>query len=162
MSRAFQSLAGPLTSVFIVAILALQVSVTFRTWLRSIALPRSLTNMLSPPTLWPFVDYPMYSRPHYEGEPISQLRVVATLDDSSEVSIGPGDVGLDFWHFRLHVVRGLEMNDAARVRELVRLYQTRNNRRLVGLRLENHPIILSRDGIRPGRPEVRRDLRRDP
>jgi hypothetical protein len=153
-----QRLAVPLTSLIIATVLTLQASVTFRAWLRSLSLPPSLTSMLSPPTLWPFVDYPMYSRPHYEGEPIAQFRISGTLEDGTEVWIKPGDVGLDAWHFSIHFVRGLGSNDAARVKDLVRLYQARHNRRLVGLRLENHPLILSRDGIRPGPPEVRQNL----
>jgi hypothetical protein len=153
-----QKLAVPLTSLIIATVLTLQASVTFRAWLRSFSVPPSLTRMLSPPTLWPFVDYPMYSRPHYEGEPIPQVRIVGTLDDGTEVWIRPGDVGLDSWHFKIHLVRGLDTNNAARVRELVHLYEARHNGRLIGLRLENHPLILSRDGIRPGPPEVHQNL----
>jgi hypothetical protein len=54
----------------------------------------------SAPYFWPFMDYPMYSPPYYEGSGHDQHYVVGIREDMSEVSIHPDDLGLNFWRFR--------------------------------------------------------------
>jgi hypothetical protein len=63
---------------------------------------------------WPFMNYPMYATSIAEGDRVDvDHRVVAELDDGSEVDItwdslglDPG-VGLRFWLFRIWIVNGL-------------------------------------------------------
>lgn len=59
------------------------------------------------PYLYPFLDYPMYSRVHQEGEAITQYRVYAVLADSSEALVRPSDLGLSFWLYHNGLITGL-------------------------------------------------------
>ena len=61
---------------------------------------------------WPFIDYPMYSPSLEDGDRLEvDRRLYATLADTTEVRIGPEDIGLDkdlWWVFRFWIVRALE------------------------------------------------------
>jgi hypothetical protein len=49
---------------------------------------------------WPFIDYPMYSGSHQEGERIpSFYTVTATTKDGRVLQITPEDLGVNFWVF---------------------------------------------------------------
>ena len=58
-------------------------------------------------TMWPFVDYPMYSRS--SGPPVttSAVRLVATLANGSEVVVDTEFMGLNWFAWRDHVVERL-------------------------------------------------------
>lgn len=162
MKRFFvKKLALPLISLMVVTVFMLQACVSFCPW-RSSSFFSFFRSLLSPPTLWPFIDYPMYSGAHYEGDAVPRLFVFGTLEDSTEVPIVAADLGLSDWHFRRHFINGLASGNDERIKEFVGLYGNRHTKRLVGLRLENHPVILSRAGLRSGPPEVQKNLRLQP
>lgn len=114
------------------------------------------------PFLWPFLDYPMYSTAHYEGEGIPRYRVVGTTADGREMEIDRETLGTDFWIFRnafLFSFRYPGMRD-----ELppgVELFETRHGVRLIAVRLENRPLVLTRDGAVNGELRIEGTARRD-
>lgn len=142
----FKNLAILFLSLFILGILALQAGVTF--WF--------VCPPYCPPALWPFVDYPMYSEPRYEGSEFEQHFVFGILEDSTEVPLRPEDLNLHFWLFRRGLVFAMLRNDTTQIQAYVDLYQKLHHKRLVGLRLENHPLILSREGMTPGPTRILR------
>lgn len=153
--------ARPLISLFILIILALQAVAGFRVFCP----PKSFRNLsslriLCPPLLWPFLDYPMYSSPHYAGDTISQPLVFGILEDSSEVPILPEDLGLDYWQFMRGLVEdGLLRDRRERIKIYAELYRSRHNKKLTGLRLKNHPFVLSREGAYRVSPRVVKEIR---
>ena len=139
-----------LVSIFVVGILSLQAHVLL------VFYPRDrfpALDSISPPRLWPFVDYPMYSKAKYEGNPIHRLRVIGVLDDSTEIQILAEDLGMGHWHFQ-GFIRALRRGTPPdEIRWFVDSYHQRTERTLRSLRLENHPLAFSREGVAPA-PKV--------
>lgn len=107
------------------------------------------------PWLWPFLGYPMYAIPHYEGDRMSRNRVYGILADSSEVAVTHSTLGTDFWTFRRGLVFALLNGDRQEIEAFADLYEQRHGRRPVPFRLEDHPLILGHSGVTEARPEVR-------
>ena len=106
----------------------------------------------------------MYSIPHHDGDALDRYFVFGTLEDSAEVPIFPEDLGLHFWQFygqsqQRSVVAALLHENSNLIKTYVELYQSRHNKRLLGLRLENHPLILSREAVNPGPRQVLKNIR---
>lgn len=96
---------------------------------------------------WPFLDYPMYSRPHARREPFDRYVLFARLEDGTEVEIVPADLSLTFWKFEKGPVRAILRDDPAQLVVYVRSYEARFGRRLTAVRLENHPRVLGEAGL---------------
>lgn len=146
-------------SLLILTILFLQAAIGFRE-----VCPRSKYKLLSsflipchfpsPPAFYPFLDYPMYSQPHYEGEQVDRYLLFGISENSATVPILPTDVGLTVNSFRKNVVRALLNNDREKLRAFVSLYQKKHKKTLIELRLENYPLTFSEEGIKPGAREI--------
>ena len=106
------------------------------------------------PRLWPFLDYPMYNQAHYEGEAVNRYVVFGIFADASEARILPEDLNLDFWKFEYGPVQMLRRGDVEALKPYARFYSAQQNKMLVGLRLENHPITLLDQGVRVAAPQV--------
>ena len=100
--------------------------------------------------LYPFVSYPMYSRAHYEGEAINKYVIVGEFADGSEVTILPEAIGMTFWLFERNVIRKLLAGDDEPVLGVARLYRRHHGEMPVALFLEDHQLVLQRDGAVPG------------
>ena len=171
--NAFKKLSVPLISFVIATFLVLQAVAGFVPMLldgpaghRTAFVARLFSNiyLVFPPLLWPFLDYPMYSIPHHDGDALDRYFVFGTLEDSAEVPIFPEDLGLHFWQFygqsqQRSVVAALLHENSSLIKTYVELYQSRHNKRLLGLRLENHPLILSREAVNPGPRQVLKNIR---
>jgi hypothetical protein len=107
-----------------------------------------------PPFLWPFLDYPMYEDVHYPGEPIHRQMVVGILADSSEVAIVPDDLGVDFWQFQNLLGPAILEGDRPRAENYRNIYEDRYPHRLLGFRLEDHPLVIASGGLEEGEPTV--------
>ena len=99
--------------------------------------------------LWPILDYPMYSSAHYQGDSIDQYFLYGLLEDGSELPIPKEDLGLNFWKFLRGPVYAIIQDDVKLLNKYVKLYEDLHNQRLIGLRLENQPLILTKQGINP-------------
>jgi hypothetical protein len=168
VQNSFKKLAVASISFVIATFLVLQAVAGFAPLIldgpaghRTAAVARLFSNvyLVFPPMLWPFLDYPMYCLPHHKGDALDRYFVFGTLEDSTEVPIFPEDLGLHFWQFygqsqQIGVVVALLRENNKLIKTYVELYQSRHNKRLLGLRLENHPLILSREGANPGPRQV--------
>jgi hypothetical protein len=140
-----------LISAFVSGVILLQLHVLV------LFLPRDRfpsLHRIAPPRLWPFVDYPMFSQQRQEGDIIPNYRVFGIFDDLAEVQIGPDELGIGYWHFTAFVYALREDRNSETLRAFINLYETRANRKLSSLRLENHPWIFLPEGLNPGRVEV--------
>lgn len=146
LSTRAERIGRALVGVVIVAVLSVQVIAAFG--LRPGPVGKA-------PFLWPFLSYPMYDQPHYEGDGIPQYRVIAMTADGHSVEIDAQSLGTSYWIFRNAFLfpfvyrgrrRGLEPG--------VALFERRHGVTLVQVRLENRPILLRRNGSVVGSTEV--------
>jgi hypothetical protein len=115
-----------------------------------------------PPFLWPFLNYPMYSAPHYEGEGIPRFRVMVMTADGREIEVTKENLGTDFWIFRNAFLQPFE-NEGMRdeLEPGVELFERRHGVTVVEVRLEDRPLLLTREGTADGPTEVRGVARRE-
>lgn len=107
------------------------------------------------PFLWPFLDYPMYSLPYFEGDAIPRHRTVGITEDGRELEINPETLGTDFWIYRDAFVFPLIHRSMRRdLGPGVELFESRHGVRLVEIRLEDRPLVLTPEGTVEGGVEV--------
>lgn len=151
-----------LVSLVIIGVLTIQTTVSFcckdgQTRLPSLGSVQSGPGLIAykvftPPSSWPFLDYPMYKIPYYEGSQVPLYRVVGILPDSTEVTIQRNDLGFTFTDFNKKVVYPFLDEDTQMIEVWVRIYESKYKKELVGLRLEYQPLILSKSGASDGEP----------
>jgi hypothetical protein len=148
-------LAAPLTSGVILTFLTLQGAATFRIVCPPEAQFPSLSSfrILCAPALYPFLDYPLYAPPHYEGETIGWTLVFAQTEEMTERPVTARDLGVSAYRFEKAFLRAIE-GDHAAVHEYINLYQRKYGGNLVGFRVVRQPLILSREGIKRGPRDV--------
>lgn len=112
-----------------------------------------------PKFFYPFVDIPMYHFSHYEGEAIKvRHHLFGILKSSGEVEILPDDLGISFWKLETDLSNAIMHEEFTRIDPYVQLYESRTGQHLIGLRLEDHPITLTREGFQPAPFEVVKTL----
>ena len=150
----------PLLSLLILTILGVQASISFPWRYISTYIPAvdAVGEALKPPSAWPFLDYRMYAITHYEGDQILRERVFASLQASSEVEVLPGSLGVNYWQFQNGLISDLLAGDRERVLEWVDVYESRHGGRIVSLRVENHPLVFSGDGVEVAKPVLLTEL----
>jgi hypothetical protein len=132
-------------SFVIIAILALQAIALFKPIRRA---------------AWPFVNYPMYATPHYEGDNLSvEVLVFADFADGTSAEIRPGDVGLNWFKFfyQARCIAGLHgscSQPELYARQLAELYEERTNKRIVRMTAKSYPAVLTRNGMQPAESVV--------
>ena len=113
---------------------------------------------------WPFIDYPMYSWSHREGDRIDVLPpLFAIFADRSEKQIFPQDLNLTIFQFEELLVSAIlcaaqkdkkELQSGQcvpqkaeeRLKALLKLYEQRHGKHIISLRLEDYPYILTKEG----------------
>lgn len=144
-----------LISGIILLFLLLQAGMTFRVFCPPKPLKfLSFLRVGCAPTLWPFVDYPMYSIPHYKGEKISRHFLFGILEDNREVLIQPQDVNLGFWIFEDQFLDPIRRNDQEKIRRAAALYENIKQQNLLGFRMEDRPFVIEREGAIPGKTKT--------
>jgi hypothetical protein len=131
-------------SIVIALVLMLQILATFDLFPRLVSRPSYL--------FWPFLDYPMYRSPRYEGSVIEHYRVLATTTDGGEVEVVPADVALSFRKFRDTLITGIRTGDTSRVAAFAELYRSRTGRQLVSVRVQRDGQVLTRHGLERAAP----------
>ena len=115
-------------SVFIIAVLGLQAVAT--------------VGRLHRFRYWPFLSYPMYNRPHFQGEAVDRFTLVGILADGRERPITPGDLKLDFWRYLRGPVHAVQKDDARGLLAQLQPFEHWSGLRLSAVRLENRPAAL--------------------
>jgi hypothetical protein len=113
------------------------------------------------PFLWPFLDYPMYTQPHYEGDGVPRYRVTGITGDGREVEITPETLGTDYWIYQdAFLYSFMYRPQRDELEPGVRMYEGRHGVSLVEVRLENRPLVVTREGTVDGAPELEGTARR--
>lgn len=102
------------------------------------------------PYQWPFIDYPMYSFPRFEGDEIGRPLLIGIEPDSTEVEIEPDDLGLDFFPYIRGPVRAVRYGNREAAELFRVLYEERQGVRVIGFEIEERPIVITRTGYRSG------------
>ncbi len=143
-----RTLQGLVISAFIVFVIGIQAMAGAR-----------LRGPLKPdPDRWPFLSYPMYRAAHFPGDAIPRHRVFGILEDSSDVQITPETLGTNFWIWQRRLVHALDPVDPTDLRAMAELHESRGGAPASGFRLENHPLVLSEEGVEDGAAEVIRTV----
>jgi hypothetical protein len=140
-----------LTSLAIAAILGLQLYASLLSANLAARVP-ALQKVRAPNT-WPFLDHYMFRVPHYPGDPVDRYLLFGLLEDSTEVEIRPRDVGIGGYHLE-DVISAIREDDLQRAVEVAGLWEDRNRKRLIGLRIEYHPATFTPAGLEERPPEV--------
>jgi len=103
---------------------------------------------------FPFVNYPMYTATHYEGEHVRPGNIiVGRLDDNSEVEIHEKDLGLNYWQFRWGFGGAVLRGNQGEIVKYLLYYKGANGKRFTSLTVKSFPAIVTREGMRPSPPE---------
>ena len=148
------AVATNLVSVVIALTLGLQL---YASLLADLTVTRQIpvVRKLNGPALWPVLDHPMFRSAHYPGDRLGRHFLFVILDDSTEIPIGREDFA--YWQLRV-LQRNIAEGDSARIAEFVQGWESRHQRRLRGLRLENHPLVFTGSSVEEGPREILRDL----
>jgi hypothetical protein len=121
---------------------------------------------------WPFIDYPMYSWSHREGDRIAVLwPLFAIYADKSEEQIFPQDLGLTVFQFEdllvpdilsaaqkdkkeLQLRQCVPQKAEERLKALLNSYEQRHGKHIISLRLEDYPYILTKEGPKKAPAQV--------
>ena len=101
---------------------------------------------------WPFIDYPMYSGSHYEGEYINAYYIVkAVMRDGRVVEVTEKDLGLNFFKF-IYIADGIKKSNKDDAHQLIRLHPEGEN--IAAVRVYTAPYILTRTGRQQAEPKL--------
>ena len=104
---------------------------------------------------WPFIDYPMYARSHYEGERVPvKYTINATLSDNKKVSLVHEDLDLNDWKFNYKFVYPVLRNDVKGMQELIEYYRNRTGKKIVRVEILDSGYRVTRDGLLETGPSV--------
>lgn len=153
-----ESVAYLLVSAAILAVLLLQVTMgvialPLMKDYQTGTTPTPIRRFFSPPMFWPFVNYPMYAPPRFEGDTIRMYTVIATFSDGSEQRITAEDLGIGGWHFG-RFIGLIRVGDKEKVKEFLESYRSGHGQSLDSLRLELLPLVLYEDGPKPARSRL--------
>ena len=96
---------------------------------------------------WPFIDYPMYAKPHYEGDRVKVSDpLVVRFADGSESEVDAASLGLNFWHL-MNLTRDLKEGDPNAAERLIRAHP--RGAEIVEARIYEYPIQVTRNGAAP-------------
>ncbi|MEM1445899.1 MAG: hypothetical protein AAGF84_07585 [Planctomycetota bacterium] len=137
-------------------------------------------------TVWPFMDYPMYSAAHGPPVQASSATLAAELPDGTEIDVTAEFMGLAFFAWRYHIVErlvadvrqleprhahlaeGIVADRKEAIRRVLEQVAQANGLRPVALRVDRRTHTITDEGMVitdtptriavPGLPKVSRDL----
>lgn len=97
--------------------------------------------------LYPFINYPMYTRVHMENEYVGvEYLVYMRLPSGEDVRVLPADLGMTFFKLVAHSVSVL-LGSEEEAQILMELYEKRSGRAVAALRIDSYPAIITRNGM---------------
>lgn len=104
---------------------------------------------------WPIITYPMYSKPHYDGERLDHDYLVsAVLDDQTEVAIDRVEMGMNFWMFHSNVFLPIKLKKIDLLIAIVNDVCSRYDNRVIALTARDLGMAITRDGPVDGLPPI--------
>jgi hypothetical protein len=113
--------------------------------LQTVAIINEVAPFENPKVLWPFLNYPMFKRVHGKDEPVNQYVLLGIRADASEVELRANSSGLSFENWR-GLLAAMRRGDSSRLKLYAGLIRQSEGPALVGLRLENHPLLPGKHG----------------
>lgn len=143
-----------LISVVIITTLSAQAYTAFlRMACNSVFIPL-FCSLPTDPSLYPFLDYPMYSAIKKEGVTVPLYRLVAIFDDGTEKQLHPEDFGLSLYWFNTRLLPAFQAEQALKIKSYVLAYEKAGNRPFVAIRFENNRVKITKEGIMSGVPDA--------
>ena len=106
--------------------------------------------------MWPFINYPMYKTPHFDGDRLNvRILLYANLDNGEIVEIRPKDVGFRYFQFFYHARCIAEhppkvcKEPAIYAKRLADRYAIRSDNRILALTTKSYPAKITRNGAAP-------------
>lgn len=110
------------------------------------------------PAFSPFLEHPIDEKENVQGVNVNQYFLFGTLEDGTEVPITNEDLSIPRYQFVRNLVPRVERQNIQVIEHYVGIYERRFRANVVRLRLENHPLVIHRDGVKEGQKEVVVDL----
>jgi hypothetical protein len=161
--KEYRSRLKILISTLIFGVIFLQFSVAFLRFCpegsSSFSLKSLCPKLPDDPAFYPFLDYPMYAGARYEGVRVNQQFLFGVLEDGTEVPITHKDLRISRYNLIRKIIPEIEEKNLKIIQEYVKIYEQNSHKNLVKLRLENHPLVITRKGVNPGEKKVIVDLK---
>jgi hypothetical protein len=115
-----------------------------------VLVPQAIASFGHSDRYFPFLWYPMYAKPHFEGERIDvEHRIYAVMPDGQRKLIDAAlDLDIDFWRYERRLARPLIAGDLHEVgyllKRIVGRYPT-----LTAIEVHDYPVVITRDGPVP-------------
>lgn len=99
------------------------------------------------PRSYPFLNYPMYSQAHYEGDVIYQYPLTVTFEDSSQGALTATDLQITDYEFKRKLLPAIAKQDFASVGEYIKKYEQKH-KKVMSIRLEESPkFTITKNGL---------------
>lgn len=109
--------------------------------------PSGLTRIVRPPTLWPFINYPMYSGTHHPGDTIPHVVLLAEFADGSQFEVKPEAIGVGESHYEI-LLRRLLQGDRSVIDHVFRRYTGARGKRPSRFIIKDQPLLMTSKGVR--------------
>jgi hypothetical protein len=101
---------------------------------------------------WPFIDYPMYDKAHYENEhPEIYFTLELTHKDGEIVKLNEDDLGMSFWNF-FRLTNNMQKGEGKAVDLFMGIYPDAGE--VAEIRLYSSPYVVTRQGRAESAPEL--------
>jgi hypothetical protein len=155
----YKSLTKVSLSILIFSILSLQFSMAFLRFCPENRLKSLCPRIPDDPAFYPFLDYPMYAGAMYEGVQVDQYFLFGVLEDGTEIPISEQEIQISRYNFIRKILPKIQDQNLMIIQEYVKIYEKNSQKNLVKLRLENHPLVITREGVNPKEKIVIVDLK---
>jgi len=147
-SQKTNSVAKAIFSLLILSTIAVQLQSALLTNACHL-LKTPLCALPAEPDLYPFLDYPMYSRARTEAEAtVDKYKVIAVFADGSEKQLKGEDFGLSPYWFVGSLVPAFAEQDTSKITDYIEAYDARGNPPFVGFRVDMLSMAVTAEGLR--------------
>jgi hypothetical protein len=106
------------------------------------------------PSLYPFLNYPMYRSAKPEGVTVPKFALIATYANGTEKQLTAKDFDLSDYWFNKGIIFSLSKKENSKVYEFIEAYERSGNQPFDSLRLDVTPLAIERQGVVQGKPHT--------
>ncbi len=82
-----------------------------------------ICNVPEDPSLYPFLNYPMYSNAKPEGVTVPKFSLIAVYQDGTEKQLTAEDFGLPIYWFNTGIIHAMNEKETAKINQFIETYQ---------------------------------------